>query len=283
MAADCADASNLCQRVTPRMAPWRQLRETGVAKGGTVSDQQRPLTLAVVEVTNARPHAEQYDAYTRGMIMRTVSDATALGWETRLLSAEQLGTSALLDATSTADAIAIMGGEDVAPEFYGAAGGYEGEGRHYRGADAAELALVRRAALSGTPLLGICRGHQVINVAFGGTLVQHMEESGHRITDLPVEYALVEHPVQLDRSSTLAMRLGEHITVQSGHHQVIDRVGRGLRAVGWSPDGHIEAVEHEILPITGVQWHPEAPLAPSDQLERLLDALEREARRGVLA
>ncbi|SEC04295.1 putative glutamine amidotransferase [Paramicrobacterium humi] len=248
-----------------------------------MTEPHRPLTLAVVEVTNARPHARSYDAYTRGMITRTVNDATALGWDAMLLSAEQLGTAALLDATERADAIAIMGGEDIAPEFYGASGGYEGEGRHYRGADAAELALVRRAALSGTPLLGICRGHQIINVAFGGTLLQHVQESGHRITDLPVEYALVEHPVQLDRSSTLALRLGEHVTVQSGHHQVVDRVGRGLRAVGWSPDGHIEAIEHEVLPITGVQWHPEAPLAAEGQLERLLDGLEREALRGVLA
>lgn len=248
-----------------------------------MTHEPHALRLAVVEVTDERPHAPAYDAYTRAMINRTVTDASILGWDVSLLTAERLGTDGLLDATSGADAIVIMGGEDIAPEFYDGASGYEGEGKHYRRADAAELALVRRAALSSTPLLGICRGHQIINVAFGGTLVQHMEESGHRVTDLPVEYALVEHPVSLDRSSTLVMRLGEHITVQSGHHQVIDQPGRGLRPVGWSHDGHIEAVEHEILPVTGVQWHPEAPLAPADQLERLLSGLEREARRQLAA
>lgn len=249
----------------------------------SVTNTDRMLQLAVVEVTDARPHAPEYDAYTRGMTRRTVADAAILGWDARLLTAERLGTDGLLDATESADAIVIMGGEDIAPEFYGGRSGYEGEGHHYRTADAAELALVRRAALRAIPILGICRGHQVINVAFGGTLVQHMEETGHRLTDLPVEYTLVEHPVSLERSSTLALRLGEHVTVQSGHHQVIDRPGPGLRAVGWSHDGHIEAVEHDILPITGVQWHPEAPMAPTDQLERLLDGLEREALRQLAA
>lgn len=243
--------------------------------------EQRRLRLAVVEVTDARPHAESYDRYTRAMIGRLVDDARALGWETELLSAEQLGTDALLDATADADAIVLSGGEDITPGFYGGEPGYEGEGRHYETADAAEIALVREAALRGTPLLGICRGHQIVNVAFGGTLIQHMEESGHRITDLPVEYALVEHPVRIERASALGLRLGEHIAVQSGHHQVVDRLGRGLLAVGWSHDGHIEAIEHRVLPISGVQWHPEAPHAPADQLARLLTGLEREARRSV--
>jgi putative glutamine amidotransferase len=145
-------------------------------------------------------------------------------------------------------------------------------------ADAAQIQLVRLAVARSLPVLGICRGHQVINVALGGSLLQHVEDAGHRNIDLPVEYALVEHPVRLEPGSNLGERFGrDHIVVQSAHHQVVDRLGAGLRAVGWAHDGHVEAIEHESLPIVGVQWHPEALLAPAGQLRVLLDGLAAQA------
>ncbi|MET0884841.1 MAG: gamma-glutamyl-gamma-aminobutyrate hydrolase family protein, partial [Mycetocola sp.] len=151
-------------------------------------------------------------------------------------------------------------------------------GHHFEVADAAQIQLVRLAAARRIPVLGICRGHQVINVALGGTLLQHVDDAGHRNIDLPVEYALVEHPVRLEPGSILGERFGrDHIVVQSAHHQVVDRLGSGLRAVGWAHDGHIEAIEHDSLPITGVQWHPEALLAPVGQLRVLLDGLAAQA------
>lgn len=246
-------------------------------KEAAVSDAA--ARLVVVEVTARRENAPEYDAYVRTMIDRAAAEARATGWDVTQLSAADLGVDGLLDAAASADAIVVMGGEDIDPQFYDGERGYEGEGHHFEIADAAQIELVRRAVATHTPVLGICRGHQIINVALGGTLLQHVEAPGHRVIDLPVEYALVEHPVRLERGSRLAERFGrEHILVQSAHHQVADRLGDGLVAVGWAHDGHIEAIEHESLPITGVQWHPEALLAPSGQLRVLLDSLAVETR-----
>jgi putative glutamine amidotransferase len=235
--------------------------------------------LVVVEVTTRRENAPEYDAYVRTMIDRAANEARLSGWDVTQLSAADLGVDGLLEAADSADAVVVMGGEDIDPQFYDGQRGYEGEGYHFEIADAAQIELVRRAAERRIPVLGICRGHQIINVALGGTLLQHVEAAGHRVIDLPVEYALIEHPVQLERGSRLAERFGrQHLLVQSAHHQVVDRLGSGLTAVGWAHDGHIEAIEHESLPITGVQWHPEALLAPTGQLRVLLDSLAVETR-----
>lgn len=99
-------------------------------------------------------------------------------------------------------------------------------------------------------VLGICRGHQVINVFFGGTLVQ----------DLPGHGAAGD----IDRlhfvrtaASPLRELYGERHVVNSAHHQAVDRLGSGLRALQWAPDGTVEALCHRTLPVWGVQWHPE--------------------------
>lgn len=234
--------------------------------------------LVMVEVTAQRDHSPAYDAYVRTMIDRAATDARDSGWDVTQLSAADLGVDGLLHAADDADAVVIMGGEDIDPQFYDGERGYEGEGHHFEVADAAQIQLVRVAASRRIPVLGICRGHQIINVALGGTLLQHVDASGHRNIDLPVEYALVEHPVRLLPRSGLGDRYGrDHLVVQSAHHQVVDRLGSGLRAVGWAHDGHIEAIEHDTLPITGVQWHPEALLAPAGQLLVLLDSLAAQA------
>jgi len=230
--------------------------------------------LVMVEVTEQRENSPAYDAYVRPMIDRAAAEARDSGWDVNQVSAADIGVDGLLQAARNVDAVVIMGGEDIDPRFYDGERGYEGEGEHFEVADAAQIELVRFAVTRGLPLLGICRGHQVINVALGGTLLQHVDDAGHRNVDLPVEYALVEHPVRLAVSSTLRDRFGsDHIVVQSAHHQVVDRLGLGLQAVGWAHDGHIEAIEHRDLPITGVQWHPEALLAPAGQLRVLLDGL----------
>jgi putative glutamine amidotransferase len=150
-------------------------------------------------------------------------------------------------------------------------------------ADRAQLAVARRAAERGTPLLGICRGHQIINVALGGTLVQDLgEHSAHRNEGVPVDESMTPHEVELDPSSALAFRLGaRHLQVQSAHHQSVGELGEGLRAVAWASDGTVEAIEHRTLPITGVQWHPEDPGTVDDQLGLLLGGLAREAERAA--
>ena len=146
------------------------------------------------------------------------------------------------------DGLLVPGGGDVHPRFYGAPVIECRDVNEER--DRLELALIRRYAEAGKPILGICRGHQVVNVAFGGTLIQHIE--GHSATPL----GDVLHPVRTAEHSFLAEIYGSFFTVNSAHHQAVDRLGDGLEAVQWCGQV-VEAFAHRSAPIWGVQWHPE--------------------------
>ncbi|RFA20292.1 gamma-glutamyl-gamma-aminobutyrate hydrolase family protein [Subtercola boreus] len=235
--------------------------------------------LAVVEVTRTRPYDTAYHSYVDMLNSRVVAEAESRGWTVTRIGAADVGTAELLALTDTAEAVVIMGGEDIAPKFYDGATRYPGQGRHYEAADEGQLALVRRALLRSTPLLGICRGHQVINVALGGTLQQDIGENTiHKNLHGPVSRAMAGHAVVLHSNSALAASLGSSLLrVQSAHHQSIALLGDGLVVVGVAPDGSPEAVEHVSAPITGVQFHPEDPGAPSEQLGLLLDGLGERA------
>jgi putative glutamine amidotransferase len=225
--------------------------------------------LAVVQVTRSRPEAVAYDALVQGLNARVAEVAGDIGWMVENIAAEDVGVEALLERTRDADAVVIMGGEDVAPRFYDGPAEYEGRSRHREVADAGQIALVRRAVAEGTPLLGICRGAQIVNVALGGTLQQHIETE--------ITAVMRDHDVRVAADSRLARVLGSTaLVVRSAHHQAVDRPGAGLRVVAVAPDGVPEAVEHETAPITGVQWHPEDAAAARDQLPALLRALADE-------
>ena len=147
--------------------------------------------------------------------------------------------------------------------------------------DAFELTLAQRAIERDLPFLGICRGMQVLNVARGGTLLQHLPEShghdDHRRN--PGSFDGADHLVRLDAGSLAARAAGEEVhTTLSHHHQAVDRVGEGLVVTGRSDlDQLPEAVE---LPdrnfVLGVQWHPEV-----DETSRLIGSLVEEARAQV--
>ena len=159
------------------------------------------------------------------------------------------------------DALLLPGGGDMAPWRYGqsntASRGLEPE------RDTAELMLLERFTAAGKPVLGICRGIQVINVFFGGTLCQDLP--GHSAVDGHDSF----HTVRTARSPLLAV-CGPLCRVNSAHHQAADAPGRGLRAVQWAEDGAVEAVCHDCLPVWGVQWHPER--LPGELGGRLLRA-----------
>jgi gamma-glutamyl-gamma-aminobutyrate hydrolase PuuD len=164
------------------------------------------------------------------------------------------------DLLRSVDGIVLSGGVDIDPSWYGAERQPEVEVVDLA-RDEFELALVRAAADLGVPVLGVCRGMQLINVAFGGTLIQHLPEStddkGHRER---VRFAEVIHDVDVLEGSRLAEVLGEtRIGVNTLHHQAVDTIGAGLVPVAWSShDGIIEAVEGVgTSRILGVQWHPE--------------------------
>lgn len=236
-----------------------------------VQPEPRPV-LAVVDVSDTgRDDPAFHDALT-ALTARALDTARAAGWEPRRLAAEQLGTDGLADALADADAVLLMGGEDVSPAQYGGPSEYEGRGQHFYVADAAQVALVRRAVEASLPTLGICRGMQVVNVALGGDLVQHLEQGGHVRPGDPAE-SMVDHPVSLVADSRLASVLGRELDVRSSHHQAVGRLGASLRAVATAPDGTVEAIEHESAPLWAVQWHAEDSGARGTALRDLLVAM----------
>lgn len=241
--------------------------------------------LAVVEVTAHRPDEPAYHAKVQTLIGRILADGRQGGWLVTRHAAADVALADLLEATADADAIVIVGGEDLSPALYGGRGGYQGETRHYPAADAGQIAVVRRALAENTPLLGICRGLQVINVALGGTVDQHIGDGGiHRNAGVPIDQVLTTHAVSLHEGSRLAELHGTStILVESAHHQAVARLGAGLAPAAVAPDGLVEALEHESAPIIGVQWHPEAPAAVAHHLPLLLQALGRQFAAESLA
>jgi gamma-glutamyl-gamma-aminobutyrate hydrolase PuuD len=156
------------------------------------------------------------------------------------------------------DALIVAGGGDLDPSTYGAEPhSRTGHVRDFR--DTAELALVRAALARDLPFLGICRGAQVLNVALGGTLHQHVPDVVGHDRHCPTPGRYHRFPVTVAPSSRLAKVLGtETVTVAHYHHQAVDRLGTGLTATSWSDDGLVEAVEVDDHPFAlGVQWHPE--------------------------
>ncbi|QHC66140.1 hypothetical protein GSU68_05790 [Rathayibacter sp. VKM Ac-2759] len=244
-----------------------------------------PRTLAIVEVARARPGREEYHAYVQILNGRLLAAARELGWEAQRFAAEDLGTAALLAGTSGADAIVLAGGEDIAPERYGVERGYPGEGPHAERADAAQIALVHRAIARRTPLLGICRGLQLVNVALGGTLVPDLgPEASHVNAAAPAHERMHRHDVALAPDTALGGLFGaEVIAVQSAHHQAVDVLAPGLHVAAVAEDGVVEAIEHRSAPVLAVQWHPEDPAAPGDQLGTLLQGLAEATARGSFA
>jgi putative glutamine amidotransferase len=176
------------------------------------------------------------------------------------------------------DGLILAGGRDVDPTTYGAEPDEEtDEPRTER--DVFEIALARRALERDIPLLGICRGMQVMNVARGGTLVQHLPHHlGHEDHRRSVgTFEGNDHHVRLAEGSLAARAAGElHHETLSHHHQGIDRLGDGLRITAWADEDELpEAFEDPELGFAlGVQWHPEA-----DGTSQVIAALVDEARR----
>jgi putative glutamine amidotransferase len=177
------------------------------------------------------------------------------------------------------DALLLAGGSDVDPITFGAAPHPE-TGPTWPERDRFEVALARRALDRGLPLLGVCRGMQILNVALGGTLEQHLDGApGARHRHTPGAFG--DHEVRL-RSGSLAARAAgaERLTVKSHHHQGVDVLGEGLSATGWEVEGDlVEAVEMPDAGFAlGVLWHPE-----EDESSRVIEALVETAGSKVAA
>ena len=175
------------------------------------------------------------------------------------------------------DGLILAGGVDVGPAAYGAEPHPETDEANAE-RDAFELALASRALERDIPVLGICRGMQVLNVAAGGTLHQHLPDvvghHGHRETI----GVFGDHDVRLEAGSLAARAAGEEVhATKSHHHQAVDALGEGFVVTGWAASDELpEAIERPGRRYAlGVQWHPEA-----DETSRLIASLVEEARNG---
>ena len=149
------------------------------------------------------------------------------------------------------DGLLLSGGADIHPSYYGEE--INGSVNIDDARDRAEMELLRRFVEAKKPVFGICRGYQLINVFFGGSLIQHIPTADdHRGEGDAV------HSVDSKDGAILTELYGKHFSVNSSHHQAINKLGDGLHVVQVSDkDGVIEGVEHDSLPIFAVQWHPE--------------------------
>ena len=198
-----------------------------------------------------------------------VKGVESAGGRALLVPPSDDGIEETLDAL---DGVLFSGGGDLDPASYGADAHERTAGVHVQ-RDLAELALLQAALARDMPVLAICRGSQVLNVARGGDLVQHLPEvvgdEKHKHT--PGTFA--DHDVTLEEGTRLGSLLGDHAPVKSHHHQGIGRIGEGLRVSAHAEDGTVEAVEDPDRRFAvGVLWHPEA-----GEDARLFEEFVREA------
>ena len=198
------------------------------------------------------------------------------GGQEAVLYPEAVSDDEARAAVGRFDGLLLIGGPDVDPARYGAERhektyGVDPEQDDY------EDRMVRAAVAAETPVLAICRGIQVLNVALGGTLVQHLPDidgtGQHTVKGASEAGGRHDHEVTLESGSLVAKAIGvTRAGCPSSHHQAIDTLGAGLTATGWTDDGVIEAVEYEQGWIVGVQWHPESSADRDPVQQSLFDA-----------
>ncbi len=178
----------------------------------------------------------------------------------------------LADTISLVDKVLLTGGEDVSPEFYG-------QDPHMRlgntnpNRDRFEFAVIKEVLKQEKALFGICRGHQLLNVALGGSLYQDLSlktTETFKHMQAPTKASFPTHFIQVDQASSLRF-LPETYHVNSFHHQMIDTVSDELTVIASASDGVIEAVENKEKRLLGVQWHPECAWATTAYERAIFD------------
>lgn len=254
--------------------------------GSFVETTKTKPTLLVSAVAFDRGEGPQAIALTERLLGQILKEAEP-DWDVVMSWAEEDGVDGALQKLDDADAVIIMGGPDIDPVFYGGPTDYPGKENHFPKSDEAQIGLIRSAIKQEKPLLGICRGLQLLNVAQGGTLIQDLGDvPGHDPKDLLSDFKFCQHMVTVDSDSQLAGVLsvcsagapsghdgGLRLLVHSAHHQAVDQLGEDLVVVARADDGTIEALEHVSAPVAAVQWHPEDPDAQPDNLRCLLRRL----------
>lgn len=249
------------------------VRSSGIYRAGVDgSDPSSPVVGVTAAVGRSR-----HGIWDRDMVMlfRTYTDMIVAAGGVPVLLPPAPGVADVVDRL---DAVLLSGGADVAADAYDATPHPCAEAPQ-RDRDAAELAVLDRASALGLPVLGVCRGLQLLNVGLGGTLHQHLPDvvghTGHR----PVPGVFAGVDVRLDPASRVGAVVGPRARVRCHHHQAVDRLAPGLVATAWADDGTVEAVEARGTAfVVGVQWHPEEDAADL----RLVAALVAAARATPL-
>jgi putative glutamine amidotransferase len=205
--------------------------------------------------------------------VRVLSTSGGVPWIIPLLTDDEATLRAIFDQL---DGVFLAGGVDVEPSAYGESRG-DWCGPSDAARDAVENTLLHWAASEKMPVLGVCRGFQMINVAFGGTLFQdisHDQPQAGKHDYFPQQgfhdRAMLVHSVHTEPGSKLHDLLGESISVNSMHHQGIKKLGNGLVVTASAPDGVIEGVEGANGQfLLGVQWHPEELVGTDDRMTRV--------------
>lgn len=178
------------------------------------------------------------------------------------------------------DGLVLSGGGDIQPQLFGEEPVCQ-MGKVLPERDKHELALVKITVTAAKPILGICRGCQLLNIALGGSIYQHLspvETNLQHDQQSPGYYA--GHTVMLEEGSKLASLWGTEVMTNSFHHQAIKLAAHGLSITARTKDGIIEAVEHDTAPfIVGVQWHPELMLDSHPNMLDLFTAFVKAASR----
>jgi putative glutamine amidotransferase len=185
---------------------------------------------------------------------------------------------------SRMDGILLTGGQDVSPHYYG-----EEPGLHMQATfplrDEFEMALIAEALLQKKPIFAVCRGIQILNVQMGGTLYQDLD---HDYPDVKIQHVqkttfkFPTHSVITEPGSHLHELVGGKIQVNSYHHQAVKEIAKGLKPVGYSPDGIVEALEatDPEQSILAIQWHPETMIPDSELMQLFFnDFIERSAKK----
>jgi len=242
------------------------------------SENQRPALGVLVSLRPSGLGAD-VDAVVREFAERAVRAVAAAGGAPTLIDVGAEGRPDPEELAGRFAGLLIMGGSDVDPALYGEAPhpatyGVDSDADRY------EIAAVRAALDHGTPLVGICRGLQVINVAFGGALVQDLgEETTHHG---PPDAFMVTQRVRVAPASRLGRILGRpEVAVRTGNHQAVRDVADGFTVVARADDGVVEAIEHATAWAIGMQWHPEDPDADARDLATIAEALVYQAANAA--
>jgi len=208
------------------------------------------------------------------------------GGEPIVVFPQHLTHDVAVDLIARFDGLLLMGGPDVDPQLYGEQPHASVYGVD-RFQDDFEIELLRAALECNKPVLAVCRGIQLVNVALGGSLIQHIiEDNGieHRPRNFPTDAEFAVHDIEILEGSQVHQAIGTtHVSGASFHHQALGTLGAGLTAVGWSSDGLIEAVEHSTHWLLGVQWHPEDTADEDPPHQSLYNAFVRAANSPSIA